>query len=363
MAAATTTDDPSGLTFVTGLRTVGGHGDATLKEGLAVHLYAFDADMRREAFVSHDGDLLIVPQRGTLDIQTELGYLRVGPGEIAVVQAGLRFAVSIVRPPPSSDTAAARGYVLEVFGSHFTLPELGPLGANGLAHPRDFQYPVAAFDVDPPPAAAAAADAGWQVTVKLSGRLFGYAQEHTPFDVVAWHGRYAPFKYRLSRFSHLTANTDQLDPTASCLLTAPSRWPGVSLVDFCVFGERWAVAGDTIRIPYYHRTVATEMCGLIQGKYGGSVRPLEEGGLSFESAFMPHGESYGAWARERERELGAEFVGRGYLGTCHFFPSYQVLTPPFQWPILFGTKGREACLQCAILPRLHVSYTCQCGAH
>lgn len=229
----------SDVNFVQGLKTIGGHGDPTLKEGLAVHMYSFNADMRNEALVNNDGALLIVPQRGTLDIQTELGYLRVPPGDIAVVPAGFRFAVRLLTPTTFSGVNGARpssavGYALEVFGSHFALPELGPLGGNGLAHVRDFEHPVAAFDAD------GHTECAWRIKVKLAGKLYDYMQPHTPFDVVAWHGRYAPYKYQLSRFAHLTANTDQLDPTAYCVLTAPSKWPGVSLVDFCIFGEKWA---------------------------------------------------------------------------------------------------------------------------
>lgn len=309
-----------------GLRTLCGHGDSTIKEGLAVHVYSFDADMTRKAFVNNDGEFLLVPQCGTLDIQTELGYLRVAPGSIAVIPPGFRFSVAIASFP---NTSGASGYILEIFGTHFKLPELGPLGANGLAHVRDFQYPVASFDLDsdpspcltplngsifghPDPRGESTTD--WQIVTKLAGKLSTYTQPHTPFDVVAWHGRYAPYKYDLRHFGHLTANTDQLDPTAYCVLTAPSKWPGVSLVDFCIFGEKYAVARDTLRIPYHHRTMATELVGIVKGKYGGSVRKLEAGGLSFEQAYMAHGETYDCWARESDRDLSAELVGKDFLG-------------------------------------------------
>jgi len=323
-----TNGNSRGIHFVAGLKTLAGHGDATLREGLAVHQYAFDADMVREAFVNNDGEMLFVPSNGTLDLQTELGHLRVRPGDIAVVPPGIRFAVRTAEEsagagtePASCTPAVAKGYVLELFGSHFALPDLGPLGANGLAHVRDFEYPEAAFDVDhpspAPPSGAVSTPSRppWTITVKLAGRLYAYTQPHTPFDVVAWHGRCAPYRYRLARFAHLTANTDQLDPTAYAVLTAPGRRPGVSLVDFCVFGEKWAVAADTVRLPYYHRTMAAELCGVVAGAYRGSVRPLEVGGLSFESAYMPHGESYEAWRREVAKEtLGPELAGAGFLG-------------------------------------------------
>ncbi|KUI54266.1 Homogentisate 1,2-dioxygenase [Cytospora mali] len=321
------------VTFVEGLHTLCGHGDPTLKEGMAVHVYAFDADMTRQAFVNNDGEFLIVPQRGTLDIQTELGHLRVPPGSIAVLPPGFRFSVSIASFP---ETSGASGYILEVFGTHFRLPELGPLGANGLAHVRDFQYPVASFDIDLDPQLStpesspflpmASPSSHWRVLTKLAGKFYQYTQHHTPFDVVAWHGRYSPYKYNLSHFTHLTANTDQLDPTAYCVLIAPSKWPGVNLVDFCAFGEKYAVAKDTLRIPYHHRTMATELVGIIKGKYGGSVRKLEAGGLSFEQGYMPHGESYECWKRETERELGAEVVGKDFMGFMFHVASHVGLT-------------------------------------
>lgn len=319
------------VTFVEGLHTLCGHGDPTLNEGMAVHMYAFDADMARQAFVNNDGEFLIVPQRGTLDIRTELGHLRVPPGSVAVLPPGFRFSVSIARAPGVS---GASGYILEVFGTHFKLPELGPLGANALAHVRDFQYPVASFDVDldtPPPGddtlrSAADSSPHWRIFTKLAGKLFQYTQPHTPFDVVAWHGRYSPYKYDLSHFTHLSANTDQLDPTAYSVLTAPSRWPGVNLVDFCVFGEKYAVAKDTLRIPYYHRTMAAELMGVIRGRYGGSVRKLEPGGMSLEQGYMAHGESYECWKRESERDLGVEVAGRDFLGFMFHVASHVGLT-------------------------------------
>lgn len=335
-ATTNASSQTTSVNFVESLRTLCGHGDPTLKEGLAVHTYAFDADMNRQAFVSNDGELLIVPTRGTLDIQTELGHLRVPPGSIAVVPPGFRFSVNTAAGCYPESAGAVSGYILEAFGAHYKLPELGPLGANGLAHVRDFQYPVASFDVDFDPLPltpmdslsfpGAASPSDWRIITKLAGKFYQYTQPHTPFDVVAWHGRYSPYKYDLSHFSHLTANTDQLDPTAYTVLTAPSKWPGVSLVDFCVFGEKYAVARDTLRIPYHHRTMATELVGIIKGKYGGSVRRLEAGGLSFEQGYMPHGESYDCWRRESERDLKVELGGRDFLGFMFHASSHVGLT-------------------------------------
>lgn len=336
------------MTFVESLHTLGGHGDPTLKEGLAVHTFAFDADMNRQAFANNDGEFLIVPTRGILDIQTELGHLRVPPGSIAVVPPGFRFSVNIASFPQS---AGASGYILEAFGTHFKLPEMGPLGANGLAHVRDFRYPVASFDVDFDPLPLTPTDSqaflrgaspsDWRIITKLAGRFYQYTQPHTPFDVVAWHGRYSPYKYDLSHFNHLTANTDQLDPTAYTVLTAATKWPGVSLVDFCVFGEKYAVARDTLRIPYHHRTMATELVGIIKGKYGGSVRRLEAGGLSFEQGYMPHGESYDCWRRESERDLKVELGGKDFLGFMFHASSHVGLT---RWATERHPDIRRECL-------------------
>jgi homogentisate 1,2-dioxygenase len=345
-AAQTNTQTAASVNFVESLRTLCGHGDPTLKEGLAVHTYAFDADMNRQALVSNDGEFLIVPTHGTLDIQTELGHLRVPPGSVAVVPPGFRFSVNSAGSG-SGEALFTSGYILEVFGAHYKLPEMGPLGGNGLAHVRDFQYPVASFDVDfdplPPltpihsqmllhPGSLASSSyscsppSDWRIITKLAGKFYEYTQPHTPFDVVAWHGRYSPYKYDLSHFSHLTANTDQLDPTAYTVLTAPSKWPGVSLVDFCVFGQKYAVARNTLRVPYHHRTMATELVGIIRGRYGGSVRRLEAGGLSFEQGYMPHGESYDCWRRESERELRVELGSRDYLGFMFHASSHVGLT-------------------------------------
>ncbi|KXX77397.1 Homogentisate 1,2-dioxygenase [Madurella mycetomatis] len=307
--------DPSrggDITFIQGLKTVGGHGDATLKEGLAIHQYVFNSDMHRQAFVNHDGEFLLIPQRGLLDIKTELGNLRVKPGMIVVLPAGIRFSINIVtRPLPTGQLTSetemyAAGYVLEV--------------CQRACSPRDFEYPVARFERE------AGGRQPWEITIKLAGRLYAYAQAHSPFDVVAWHGKYAPFRYDLSRFGHLSANTDQLDPTAYCVLTAPSKWPNVSLVDFCIFGEKWAVAENTLRIPYYHRTTAAELCGVIFGQYKGSVRPLEAGGLSFEQSYMPHGESYEAHRQETEAKHKPVKVAQGYLGFMFHIPSHIGLT-------------------------------------
>lgn len=162
------------IDFISGLKTVAGSGESTLREGIATHVYAANASMTNKAFVNSDGEMLIVPQQGSLDIQTEFGPLFVQPGEICIIQKGVRFRVVLPDGP-------SRGYILEVFGTSFELPELGPLGANGLANSRDFLTPKAKYEVK---------KERFEIVYKLGGKFFKSTQGHSPFDVVAWHGNY-----------------------------------------------------------------------------------------------------------------------------------------------------------------------------
>ncbi|EME78509.1 uncharacterized protein MYCFIDRAFT_37377 [Pseudocercospora fijiensis CIRAD86] len=284
--------------FVHGLKTIGGNGDPTLREGMAIHIYTASTSMDRSAFCNNDGDFLILPQVGLLDIQTELGRIMVRPGELVVIQAGIKFRVSLPFGP-------SRGYVQEIFGSHYELPELGPMGSNGMAYPRDFDIPVASFDID---------SSAWNIVYKLGGRLHTCEQSHTPFDVVAWHGNYAPFKYAIEKFVNMAnVEKDLADPTIYTVLTARSKVPGVTLTDFLAFTPRWSTTTNTFRPPYYHRNMSTEVMGLIYGQYGGSSHVLEPGGLSYEASYMPHGESYQTWKESTTKELVPERVAEGTL--------------------------------------------------
>ncbi|KEY73067.1 hypothetical protein S7711_06139 [Stachybotrys chartarum IBT 7711] len=284
--------------FVDGLKTIGGHGDPTIKEGVAVHMYAANASMKNRAFCNNDGDMLILPQEGRLDIQTEFGRLMVRPGELFVVQAGLRFSVQL-------PDGIGRGYIQEVYGSHYELPELGPIGSNGMALPRDFEYPVACFDIDA---------SKWEIVVKLVGDLFVYEQDHTPYDVVAWHGNYAPYKYAMEKFiNSATVDRDQSDPSIYCVLTAKSKIPGIALSDFLVFTPKWSVTRNTFRPPYYHRNVATEMMGMMYGTWGGSATNLMPGGLTYEPSYMPHGETYERWKEATLADLQPQRMGENAM--------------------------------------------------
>jgi homogentisate 1,2-dioxygenase len=284
--------------FVRGIQTVGGNGDPTLKEGLAVHVYVTNVSMEKTAFVNNDGDMLILPQLGRLDIQTEIGRMMVRPGELVVIQAGIRFRVSL-------PDGASRGYIQEVFGAHYELPELGPFGSNGMAYPRDFETPVASFDID---------SSEWTITCKLGGKLHSYIQSHTPFDVVAWHGNLAPYKYAIEKFVNMAnVEKDQADPTIYCVLTAKSKVPGVSISDFLAFTPRWVTTTATFRPPYYHRNMSAEVMGLIYGQYGGSSHVLEPGGLSYEANYMPHGESYTTWKDATTKDLKHERIAENTM--------------------------------------------------
>ncbi|KAI0346063.1 homogentisate 1,2-dioxygenase [Trametopsis cervina] len=286
------------VTFVYGLKTILGNGSPLTREGLAIHQYACNASMEKTAFVNSDGDFLIVPSLGRLDIQTELGKLMVYPGEIAVVQRGIRWKVGV-------PDGQARGYVQEIFGSHYELPELGPLGSNGLANVRDFEHPIAHFDLD---------QTQWEIIYKLGGRLHTAVQDHTPFDVVAWHGNYVPYKYDLESFVTVgSISKDHMDPSIFTVLTAKSKTNGVALADFAVFEERWDVADHTFRPPYFHRNTCSEIIGLVKGEYGGRSEDFVPGGLSYEAGFTPHGVDENVYNAATQNELKPMKVGVGSI--------------------------------------------------
>ncbi|KAI1339161.1 homogentisate 1,2-dioxygenase [Xylariaceae sp. FL0016] len=299
------------IDFVQGLKTIAGNGDSTTKEGLAVHIYAANTSMRNRAFCSYDGDMLILPQEGRLDIRTELGKMMVRPGELVVVQAGIKFSVALPDGP-------SRGYIQEVFGSHYELPDMGPIGSNGMALPRDFEYPLASFEED---------SSVWDIVIKTAGKLWTTKQDHTPFDVVAWHGNYVPYKYAAEKFINVAVvDRDQSDPTVYTILTAKSKIPNVSISEVAFFTPKWNVSTNTFRPPYYHRNMAAEMMGIIYGKYGGSSRDLCAGGLSYQPSYAPHGESYEVFTAASNRELKAERVGEGFLAFMLHISTHVALT-------------------------------------
>jgi len=224
--------------------------------------------------------------------------MMVRPGEVCVIQRGMKFKVVLPDGP-------SRGYVQEIFGSHYTLPDLGPLGGHALANPRDFETPLASFDVDQSP---------WDIVYKVAGQMNVCHQEHTPFDVVAWHGNYVPYKYAMEKFVYVgSISRDHIDPSIFCVLTAKSKQPGMPLTDVLVFGERWDVSSQTFRPPYYHRNSSSEFIVTIYGAYGSPRDGYSPGGANFTTGFSPHGPPYNAWKHETEKELKPEKIFEGTL--------------------------------------------------
>lgn len=281
--------------FLEGLVTVAANGDATMRQGSGIHLYSCNQAMEGEYFYNSDGDFLLVPQEGSLEIRTELGTLHVAPAEIAVIPRGLKFQVNPLE-------ASGQGYVLEVYGNHLVLPELGPIGSNGLANPRDFLAPVASYEE---------ISGKFRLVNKYAGQFFEADLTHSPFDVVAWHGNYNPYKYDLKKFNTInTVSFDHPDPSIFTVLTSPSETPGSANVDFVIFPPRWMVAEDTFRPPYYHRNVMSEYMGLIHGVY--DAKPdggFEPGGGSLHSCMSPHGPEASAFKSATEEDLRPVYQG------------------------------------------------------
>lgn len=277
-----------------------------MKSGIGIFIYAAGKSMEpNTAFYSADGDFLIVPQHGVLDIQTELGHLLVRPNEICVIPRGIRYRVSL------TDNKPIRGYILELYQGHFALPELGPIGSNCLANARDFQAPVASFSED--------TDTQWTINGKFCGDLFAAKQSHTPFDVVAWHGLYYPYKYDLGRFNAVgSISFDHPDPSIFTVLSAPSHphGPGTAVADFVIFPPRWLVAEDTFRPPWYHRNTMSEFMGLIHGSYdakAGGKGGFQPAGASLHNTMSAHGPDMGTFEKASNADLAPAKVGEGSM--------------------------------------------------
>jgi homogentisate 1,2-dioxygenase len=266
--------------FIDGLRSIVVNGDADAQTGMAAHVVLANASMQR-AFVNADGEMLLVPQQGALHITTELGLLHVAPGEVAVLPRGLAFKVAVDGP--------TRTYVCENYGAAFRLPELGPIGSNGLANARDFLAPVAAFEASPQTI---------DIIKKYGGRLWRAAGCGSPFNVVAWHGNLVPVKYDTARFMTIgSISFDHPDPSIFTVLTSPSDTPGVANCDFVIFPPRWLVAEDTFRPPWYHRNVMAEFMGLVHGQYDAKPEGFKPGGMSLHNSFVPHGPDTDAFTK------------------------------------------------------------------
>ncbi|XP_009327564.1 PREDICTED: homogentisate 1,2-dioxygenase [Pygoscelis adeliae] len=287
------------LDFVSGLHTLCGAGEPRGRNGIAVHIFVCNTSMLDRCLYNSDGDFLIVPQQGKLFITTEFGKMLVEPNEICVIQQGMRFSVEVF--------GETRGYILEVYGAHFELPDLGPIGANGLANPRDFLVPVAWYEDRQVPG-------GYTVISKYQGKLFAAQQDFSPFNVVAWHGNYTPYKYHLEKFMVINSVAfDHADPSIFTVLTAKSTRPGVALADFVIFPPRWGVANNTFRPPYYHRNCMSEFMGLIKGHYEAKEEGFQPGGASLHSMMTPHGPDADCFEKASKAKLEPERVAEGTM--------------------------------------------------
>jgi homogentisate 1,2-dioxygenase len=260
--------------FLDGLVTYGANGGFEQHSGASIHLYSANQSMLRRAFYDADGELLIVPQQGRLLIVTELGRIGLEPQEIVVIPRGMRFRVEL---PDGS----ARGYICENHGAPFRLPDLGPIGSNGLACDRDFLTPTASYED---------LDASHQLIAKFGGRLWTAQMDHSPFDVVAWRGNSAPYKYDLRRFNTIgSVSYDHPDPSIFLVLQSVSNTPGVDDIDFVIFPPRWLAMEGTFRPPWFHRNIASEFMGLIHGVYDAKAEGFQPGGASLHNCMSGHG--------------------------------------------------------------------------
>ena len=295
--------------FVDGLFTIAGNGDVASQTGIAIHQYVCNRSMRGRYFYDADGELLIVPQQGSVVFATELGAVDAMPGDVVVIPRGVRFRVDVAGD-------GARGYICENHGAHFRLPELGPIGANSLANARDFLAPVAAFED---------VEGDFELVAKFGGRLWRAPIDHSPLDVVAWHGNLTPYKYDLKRFNTInTVSHDHPDPSIFTVLTSPSDTPGVANVDFVIFPPRWMVAEDTFRPPWFHRNVMSEYMGLVYGAYDAKAEGFVPGGGSLHNCMSGHGPD----AATFEKATAAELKPHRIDGTLAFmFESRYVIQP------------------------------------
>jgi len=274
--------------FLSGIRTMTTAGDANGQSGMAAHVYVANKSMVDDHFFNADGELLIVAQEGGIRVVTEMGVMEVTPGEICIIPRGMIFKVELMDGP-------VRGYICENYGAKFTLPDRGPIGANCLANPRDFKTPVAWFEEKETPC---------RLFVKWCGRFYVTELDHSPLDVVAWHGNYAPYKYDLSTFSPVGAILfDHPDPSIFTVLTAPSGEEGTANVDFVIFPPRWMVAEHTFRPPWYHRNIMSEFMGLIRGQYDAKEEGFVPGGISLHNMMLPHGPDAMGYEKATRAEL------------------------------------------------------------
>ncbi len=295
--------------FIDGITTIAGNGDLFAQTGMAIHIFACNKEMTDRFFYNADGEMVVVAEKNRVRFLTELGVLEIGSGEIAVLPRGLKFRVEL----PDGE---ARGYVCENYGAQFRLPDLGPIGANGLANARDFETPVAWFEDR---------EGEFELTAKFGGNLWSCAIEHSPLDVVGWHGNYAPYKYDLRRFNTIgSISFDHPDPSIFTVLTSPSGETGVANCDFVIFPDRWLVAENTFRPPWYHRNVMSEYMGLCYGQYDAKEEGFVAGGGSLHNCMSAHGPDLDAF----EKASNADLKPQKLSGTMAFmFESRYIIRP------------------------------------
>lgn len=328
------------LTFIQGVHTITTAGDVNTQTGMAVHLYFATAAMVDDYFYDADGELLIVPQDGAICFFTEFGSIDVAPGEICLIPRGVKFAA---RPA----AGGSRGYICENYGAKFTLPERGPIGANCLANPRDFKAPRAAYEEKEGPC---------RLTIKWCGSFHQTDLDHSPLDVVAWHGNYAPYKYDLRTFSPVGALLfDHPDPSIFTVLTAPSGDPGTANVDFVLFADRWQVAEHSFRPPWFHMNIMSEFMGLIYGQYDAKELGFLPGGMSLHNCMLPHGPDKAAFDKATRADLAPAKLS----GTLAFmfetrFPQhvtpYAAALPSLQRDYLDCWAGLEKASELKLVP-------------
>jgi homogentisate 1,2-dioxygenase len=277
-----------GTTFISGIRTMTTAGDVNTQTGMAASVYLVNQSMVDDYFYNADGEMLVVPQEGGIRFFTELGRIEVSPGEICIIPRGMKFKAELLNGP-------ARGYLCENYGAKFTLPDRGPIGANCLANSRDFKTPVAAFEDK---------EKSTTLTVKWCGKFYKTKLDHSPLDVVAWHGNYAPYKYDLRTFSPVGAILfDHPDPSIYTVMTSPSGEEGTANVDFIIFPERWSVAEHSFRPPWYHMNIMSEFMGLVYGQYDAKPDGFVPGGISLHNCMLPHGPDAAAFEKASSVEL------------------------------------------------------------
>lgn len=280
--------------FIQGIRSITTAGDVMTQVGMASHVYVANADMQDDYFFNADGEMLLVPQQGSISVFTELGQIHAAPGEICLIPRGVTFKVTL-------PNGTARGYICENYGAKLTLPDRGPIGANCLANPRDFKTPVASFEDKESPCT---------VSIKWCGQFYCTEIDHSPLDVVAWHGNYAPYKYDLSTFSPVGALMfDHPDPSIFTVLTAPSDEAGTANVDFVIFPPRWQVAENTFRPPWYHRNIMSEFMGLVCGQYDAKEEGFVPGGMSLHNMMLPHGPDHAGFEKASNADLTPQKLG------------------------------------------------------